>query len=82
MSEWPRSIHVTYVCCDADYQDAMHQGDKPTVPLITPGAINATQDKVERRPKEQAQECTNHEQRHSPLCSENNKNTVLKPASS
>lgn len=48
MSEGPGSIHVAYVCCDADRQDAVHQGDEATVPLVAPGPINSTQDKVER----------------------------------
>lgn len=60
MSKRPGSIHIAYVCCDADSQDAMYQGDKAAVPLIGPGAVNITQDKVERGPEGQAQECTNH----------------------
>lgn len=51
MGERPGSVHVAYVCRDADGQDAMHQGDKAAVPLVAPGAINVTQDEVEQDPK-------------------------------
>lgn len=49
--ERPGSIHIAYVCCDADCQDAVHQGDEATVPLVTPGPIHVTQDEVERDPE-------------------------------
>ena len=45
--EGPGTIHIAYVCCNADYQDAVHQGDKATVPFIAPGPIDITQDEVE-----------------------------------
>ncbi len=64
MSEGPGSVHVAYVRCDADRQDAVHQGDKATVPLVAPGPVNSTQDTVERDPAGQAQERTDHKQHH------------------
>lgn len=64
IGERPRSIHIAYVCCYADCQDAMHQGDQTTVPLIAPGAVHMTQYKVERDPAAQAEKGTSHEQRH------------------
>lgn len=66
ISEGPGSIHVAYVSCDADRQDAVHQGDKTTVPFIAPRPVNAAQDKVERHPAAQTQERTDHNQCHLP----------------
>lgn len=64
MSERPGSIHIAYVCCDADGKDAVHQCDEATVPLRAPGSINMAQDEVERDPAEQGQQCKNHWQCH------------------
>lgn len=69
--ERPGSIHVAYVCCDADCQDAVHQGDEATVPLVTPGPIHVTQDEVERNPEQQAQERNNQKQCHLLFCRRN-----------
>lgn len=79
MSERPGSIHIAYVCCDADCQDAMYQGDQATVPLRAPGPVNVTQDKVERDPAGQAQKCTNHNQCHLLFYRQNNREKQLKP---
>lgn len=64
ISEGPGSVHVSYVCSDADCQDAVHQSDKATVPFVAPGPVHITQDEVEQCPAEQAQECTNNEEGH------------------
>lgn len=82
ISERPGSIHIAYVCCDADRQDAVYQGDKATVPLVTPATVNVTQDKVERGPKGQAQKRTNHKQCHLLFCKQNNQNKQLKTTDS
>lgn len=64
----PRSIHIADVRSDAHCQDAVHQGDQAAVPLITPRPIHATQDEVERHPKQQAQERDNQHHCHCPFC--------------
>ena len=67
MIEGPGSIHIAYVSCDADYQDAVRQGDEATVPFAAPGPVNVAQEKVERHPAAQAQERTNYKQCHVSL---------------
>lgn len=79
MSERPGSIHIAYVCCDADCQDAVHQGDEATVPLVAPGPVNVTQDEVERDPTGQAQERKNHKQCHLLFYRQNKQEKLLKP---
>lgn len=79
ISERPGSIHIAYVCCDANCQDAVYQGDKTAVPLVAPGPVNVTQDKVERDPTGQAQECHNHKQCHLLAYMQNNVEKQLKP---
>lgn len=80
MRERPRSVHIAYVSCDADRQDPVHQRDEATVPLVAPGPVNVTQDKVERHPTGHTQERANDKQSHLLLWREEKRKTAKKSA--
>lgn len=64
ISEGPGPVHVAYVRCDADCQDAVHQRDEATVPLVAAAAVDVAQDKVEGHPAGQGEERTDDEKGH------------------
>lgn len=75
IGERPGSVHIAYVSCDADRQDAVYQGDEATVPLVAPGRVQVAQDEVEGDPAGEAQERSSHQECHL-LCYGQNKPTA------
>ena len=65
MCERPGSVYEDHVGCEQHYEDAVRQGDQPTVPLGLPLRKHTAEQQVEAKPANQAEEHLQH--RHGGL---------------